>query len=97
MRKKLPHDVRVEFDCWSTEERGDIKIELFGDGHSYDPDGGRYMAERLRGDLRRLVLTRSLIIARMDEHGNDMAARTDIKVVPKQALPLEDRAPRHHR
>ena len=44
LRKKLPHDVRVEFDCWSTEQRGDLKIELFGDGHSFDPDGGAYMA-----------------------------------------------------
>src|ERR1041385_8830378 len=44
LRKKLPHDVRVEFDCWSTEKRGDLKVEIFGDGHSYDPDGGAYTA-----------------------------------------------------
>src|SRR6478609_2205707 len=36
LRKKLPHDVRIEFDAWSNEERGDIKVEVFGDGRSYD-------------------------------------------------------------
>jgi hypothetical protein len=40
LRAKIPRDVRIEFDCWSTEQRGDIKVEVFGDGHSYDPDGG---------------------------------------------------------
>ena len=44
LRKKLPRDVRIELDCWSNEERGDIKVELFGDGRSFDPDGGAYMA-----------------------------------------------------
>ncbi|MEO8843487.1 MAG: hypothetical protein ABI591_03140, partial [Kofleriaceae bacterium] len=81
LRKKLPHDVRIELDCWSTEPRGDIKIELFGDGHSYDPDGGAYMAtgyEIIFGGW----YNQKSIIARMDEHGHDMAARTDIKVVP---------------
>src|SRR5262245_23648515 len=44
LRKKLPRDVRIEFECWSTETRGDIKVEVFGDGKSYDPDGGAYTA-----------------------------------------------------
>jgi hypothetical protein len=83
LRKKLPHDVRVEFDCWSTEQRGDIKIELFGDGHSYDPDGGAYMASGYEVIFGGWYNQKS-IIARMDEHGHDMSARTDIKVVPKQ-------------
>jgi hypothetical protein len=44
LRPKLPHDVRIELDCWSNEPRGDLKVEVFGDGHSYDPDGGAYTA-----------------------------------------------------
>ena len=83
LRKKLPHDVRVEFNCWSTEQRGDIKVELFGDGHSFDPDGGRYMASGYEIIFGGWYNQRS-IVARMDEHGTDMAARTDIKVVPNQ-------------
>jgi len=83
LRKKLPHDVRVEFDCWSTEPRGDIKVELMGDGHSFDPDGGAYMASGYEIIFGGWYNQKS-IIARMDEHGHDMAARTDIKVVPNQ-------------
>lgn len=83
LRKKLPHDVRVEFDCWSTEPRGDIKVELFGDGRSFDPDGGRYMATGYEVIFGGWYNQKS-IIARMDEHGQNMAARTDVKVVPNQ-------------
>ncbi|MEP6861259.1 MAG: hypothetical protein ABJE66_11595 [Deltaproteobacteria bacterium] len=83
LRKKLPHDVRIEFDCWSTEQRGDIKVELMGDGHSFDPDGGAYMASGYEIIFGGWYNQKS-IIARMDEHGHDMAVRTDIKVVPNQ-------------
>src|ERR1044072_8059620 len=38
LRKKLPHDVRIEFDCWSNEERGDVKDEISGAGRSHHPD-----------------------------------------------------------
>lgn len=83
LRKKLPHDVRVELDCWSTEQRGDIKVELFGDGHSFDPDGGAYMASGYEIIFGGWYNQKS-IIARMDEHGQNMAARTDVKVVPNR-------------
>lgn len=83
LRRKLTRDIRIELDCWSNETRGDIKVELFGDGHSFDPDGGRYMAtgyEIIFGGW----YNQKSIIARMDEHGNEMATRTDVKVVAKQ-------------
>jgi hypothetical protein len=83
LRRKLPHDVRIELDCWSTEPRGDIKVELFGDGRSYDPDGGRYMAtgyEIIQGGW----FNSKSIIARMDEHAPDVKARTEPKVVANQ-------------
>ncbi len=83
LRKKLPHDVRIELDCWSTENRGDIKIELFGDGKSYDPDGGAYMATGYEIVFGGWYNQKS-IIARLDEHGKDMASRTDVKVVANQ-------------
>jgi Farnesoic acid 0-methyl transferase len=83
LRKKLPRDVRIELDAWSTEPRGDIKIEVFGDGHSFDPDGGRYTAtgyELIFGGWG----NSNSIIARLDEHGTDMAQRRLPKVVPNQ-------------
>jgi hypothetical protein len=83
LRRKLPHDVAIDFDCWSNEPRGDLKIELFGDGHSYDPDAGRYTAtgyELIFGGWH----NSKSIIARLDEHGNDVVERREPKVVPKQ-------------
>jgi len=80
LRKRLPHDVRIELDAWSTEGRGDIKIELFGDGHSYDPDGGRYTATGYEVIFGGWYNSMS-IIARLDEHGNDMVKRSEPKVV----------------
>ncbi len=83
LRAKLPHDVRIEFDCWSNEPRGDIKVEVFGDGHSFDPDGGRYTATGYEVIFGGWFNSKS-IIARMDEHGNDMVQRTDPKVIPQR-------------
>jgi hypothetical protein len=42
LRKRLPRDVSIEFDVQSNSEAGDIKLELFGDGASFDPDRGAY-------------------------------------------------------
>jgi hypothetical protein len=83
LRKRLPHDVRIELDAWSTEGRGDIKIELFGDGHSYDPDGGRYTATGYEVIFGGWYNAKS-IIARLDEHGNDMVQRIEPKVVARR-------------
>lgn len=81
LRKKLPRNVRIELDAWSTEPRGDLKVEVFGDGRSYDPDGGAYLAtgyELIFGGWH----NSKSIIARLDEHGKDVVQRTDKKVVP---------------
>jgi hypothetical protein len=80
LRKKLPRDVQIDFDAWSTESRGDIKVEVFGDGHSYDPDGGRYTATGYEVIFGGWQNSRS-ILARLDEHGNDMVQRIDPKAV----------------
>jgi hypothetical protein len=44
LRKRLPRDVVLEFDVQSRSPAGDIKIELFGDGESFDPDRGGYVS-----------------------------------------------------
>jgi hypothetical protein len=79
LRRKLPRDVRIDLDAWSTDARGDIKVEIFGDGHSFDPDGGRYTATGYEVIFGGWYNTRS-IIARLDEHGGDLAQRTEPKV-----------------
>ncbi len=83
LRAKLPRNVRIELDTWSTEPRGDLKVEVFGDGRSFDPDGGRYTATGYEVIFGGWYNTKSEI-AKLDEHGTDLAARTDIKVVPNQ-------------
>jgi hypothetical protein len=83
LRKRLPRDVRIELDAWSTEARGDIKLEVFGDGRSYDADGGRYTATGYVVIFGGWFNTRSMI-ARLDEHGGDVAQRAEPKVIANQ-------------
>jgi hypothetical protein len=81
LRKKLPRDVRIELDAWSNEERGDIKVEVFGDGRSYDPDGGAYLATSYVLIFGGWFNSKSMI-ARLDEHGKGNVERTDVRVQP---------------
>jgi hypothetical protein len=82
LRRKLPHDVRIELDCWSTEQRGDLKVEVFGDGKSFEPDGSPgYTATGYELIFGGWFNSRS-IVARLDEHGKDVVQRTEPKVVP---------------
>jgi hypothetical protein len=83
LRAKLPRDVRVEFETWSTENRGDIKIEIFGDGKSFDEDGGAYTATGYELIFGGWFNSKS-IIARLDEHGSDVVQRTEPRVTPNQ-------------
>ncbi len=83
LRRKIPRDVRIELDTWSTDARGDIKIEVFGDGHSFDPDGGAYLATGYELIFGGWSNSKS-IIARLDEHDKDVTQRTEPKVVPNQ-------------
>jgi len=81
LRRRLPRDARIELDAWSNEPRGDIKVEVFGDGHSFDPDGGRYTATGYEVIFGGWFNSKS-IIARLDEHGNDVVQRSEPKVIP---------------
>jgi hypothetical protein len=83
LRRPIPRDVRIELDAWSTERRGDLKVEVFGDGQSFDPDGGAYRASGYELIFGGWYNTKSMI-ARLDEHGADQVQRTDRKVVPNQ-------------
>ena len=85
LRRRLPHDVVVEVDVLSKSPAGDIKLELFGDGESFDPDKGAYTSS---GYV--LIFggwTNSLsVICRQDEHGaGRKAGRADIRVEPNRS------------
>ncbi len=38
LKRSLPHDVEVDFDVTARSADGDLKVELFGDGKSYESD-----------------------------------------------------------
>ncbi|MEM6961326.1 MAG: family 16 glycoside hydrolase [Myxococcota bacterium] len=92
LRRKLPREVRVEFDARSESSEGDIKVEVFGDGVS-------------KAELNSYVATSYVVIfggwgnsknvlARLDEHGSDRVVGSTKRVVPGQtyAVRIERRA-----
>ena len=86
LKRKLPQDVVVEFDAMSKSPAGDIKVELFGDGESFDPDKGRYDPTSYM-----IILggwnNSSSIISRLGEHEDAVKAARARE--PGQAPPVE--------
>jgi hypothetical protein len=81
LRRRLPANVEVSFEVWSDTEEGDIKFELFGDGHSTSTGKGAYTATGYVLIFGGWDNTLS-IIARMDEHGDDRKTTRKMKVEP---------------
>jgi len=82
LRQALPHDVKVEFDATSHSGSGDIKFELFGDGVTFDPDRGGYLASGyvlIFGGWGNSLS----VICRENEHNEGVKAkRDDTRVEP---------------
>lgn len=76
----LPDAVRIEFDAWTDDEEGDIKVELAGDGSSFATTVN-YVATGyvfvFGGWNNRLN-----VIARQNEHGADRVSTSEPNVVP---------------
>lgn len=78
LKRRLPDDVRVEFDVRSESPDGDIKAEIFGDGASfaqsasYTSTGYVIIFGGWRNSLD--------VVARMDEHGEDRVERPSRRV-----------------
>jgi len=84
VRRPLPENAVIELDVASKSPDGDIKVELYGDGESFDPDKGSY-------DSTGYVLIfggwhNSLsVICRQEEHGaGRKAQRADVRVEPSR-------------
>jgi hypothetical protein len=74
LRRILPNDVVVDVDAMSTSPDGDVKVELFGDGESFDTAGGQYPATGYMfvfGGWQNVLS----IIGRLGEHGAAVMAR----------------------
>jgi hypothetical protein len=82
LHQKLPHDVVIELDTASKSAAGDIKVELFGDGESFDPDKGSYTSTGyvlIFGGWHNSLS----VICRLDEHDQGRKAeRADVRVEP---------------
>jgi len=80
LRRRLPRDVVIEVDALSKSPAGDIKLELYGDGESFDPDKGSYTSSGyvlIFGGWHNSLS----VICRQEEHGSGRkAARSDIRV-----------------
>lgn len=68
LKRKLPANVRVEFEAMPTTNNADIKAELFGDGCAFDQDGRDYTATAYVGVLGAHNNSEHWL-ARMFEHG----------------------------
>lgn len=90
LRRRLPENVRVEFDAASASPDGDIKVELFGDGRS------RARSRSYIDATSYLVIfggwkNSRHVIARLDEHADDRRellldpASGDARAKPVQA------------
>lgn len=79
LRKKLPTDATIEFDCWSRSAAGDIKVEIWGDGESFAHDRGAYTSSGYVFIFGGWNNSKSLI-ARGNEHGQDVISRVEPKV-----------------
>jgi hypothetical protein len=82
LRRRLPADAVIDLDVVSRSPAGDIKIELYGDGQSFDPDKGSYTSTGyvlIFGGWNNSLS----VICRQEEHGaGRKAARPDVRVVP---------------
>lgn len=80
LRTPLPDDVRIEFDTWTDDEEGDIKVEVAGDGHA-STTSANYVASGyvlvFGGWNNRLN-----VLARQNEHGADRVSAGEPNVKP---------------
>ncbi len=76
LRRKLPRNVQIDFDAVSKSPAGDLKVELYGDGESFDPDKGRYDPTSYMIVLGGWHNSKS-IISRLGEHDEAVKASFD--------------------
>ncbi|HEY0712457.1 MAG TPA: hypothetical protein VGF45_07275 [Polyangia bacterium] len=84
LQRRLPANAVIELDVMSKSPSGDIKIELYGDGSSFDPDRNRYDPTGYVFVFGGWGNTES-IIGRLGEHDEGvMSRRREPPVVPGQ-------------
>ncbi len=67
LRRKLPRNAVIEFDATTHSAAGDLKVELYGDGESFDSSGSTYLPTSYVVVLGGWDNTKS-ILGRLGEH-----------------------------
>jgi hypothetical protein len=82
LRRRLPANATIDLDVVSRSPSGDIKVELYGDGASFDPDKGSYTSSGyvlIFGGWQNSLS----VICRHEEHGaGRKTQRQDVRVEP---------------
>jgi hypothetical protein len=83
LTKPIPTNAVIEFDCWSASPDGDLKVEAWGDGHSFYAGNkqGAYTSSGYVFIFGGWNNTASAL-AKQHEHGDARAVRTDVRVEP---------------
>lgn len=75
LKRRLPTNVRVEFDAQPTSANADVKAEIFGDGCAFDQLGGDYTSTGYVAVLGAHNDTEHWLV-RLFEHGSDAKKTT---------------------
>jgi hypothetical protein len=87
LKRVLPRDLRIEFDVKSGSASGDIKVEIFGDGHS-KATSTSYTATSYVVVFGGWNNSKN-VLARLDEHGADRALGRPLKVKPNRSYHMK--------
>ncbi|MGB0679875.1 MAG: hypothetical protein ACPGUV_09460, partial [Polyangiales bacterium] len=80
LQRRLPHDVRIDFDAQSDSPEGDIKFEIFGDGFA-KATSAHYVATSYVVILGGWG-NRANLVARLDEHGSGVVHGPHTRIEP---------------
>jgi hypothetical protein len=82
LRKRLPHDVAIEFDANPTGEDGDIRVTLFGDGKSTNASDGGCGSTGYTLIFGAMKNKLDVLCREQQPAGGHSTARSDWQVVP---------------
>jgi hypothetical protein len=82
LTQAIPENATIDVDAWTDSAEGDLKLEIWGDGHSFFDGPNIHAAYDSTGYV--FILggwhNPESVIARMQEHGNDRVGRADFHV-----------------
>jgi hypothetical protein len=84
LKRRLPENVRIEFEAIPLSTNADVKVELFGDGCAFDTEGRAYTATGYVAVLGAHNNSEHWL-ARLSEHGADLRKSALVAGAPSLA------------